>query len=128
MKIVSFFPALLIFVISISCVEPSELEFTRSREHITFSLHDNHSQLSLPAVLAPSEHITINIPESAEPPKELVTATSTTQQPLQAAAPMTRLSVIRDICMNNKGVIITGAIGSISTAIVALVVHFTQGS
>lgn len=114
---------LLFFGLTLYGVDPSDIQFHHTRDEITISIHDNRSQLALPATILPTEQITINIPEENT---EAATAAPTMASPEWAT--LTRKQRIRQLCVNNKTAVIAG-VATVSSAtiagIVALIVHFT---
>jgi len=76
-----------------------------------------HTAVETEPDVSPTTATVINMP--AATPTGLTAATSINP---------TRLSVIRDVCINNKGVVIMGLAGTISTTLIALVVHFTKSA
>lgn len=115
---------LLFFGLTLYGVDPSDIQFHHTRDEITISIHDNRSQLALPATILPTEQITINIPE------ENIESTTSTAPTIVSPewATLTRKQRIRQLCVNNKTAIIAG-VATVSSAtiagIVALIVHFT---
>ena len=93
------------------CVEPTDIQIHHTHDSYTISMHDSRD---LPAILYPTEEITITMPADRQSEIE--------------SPPLSRKERMRKACSENKTALIA-CVTTVSSAaiagIVTLIVHFT---